>query len=556
MSTDPTLTAARLVAFMDIGTNSIRLLVVRIHPDHSTTVVTQLKQMVRLGEGEFTAQQALQPEAIDRAVAVVRHFARLARSYGAVDIIAVATAATREATNQREFVRRVRREAHLDVRVVSGPEEARLIYLGVASGAHLGDKQAFFIDIGGGSTEVIIGTQHQHHYLNSLRLGAIRLTTQFLPNEQGPIAPQQYARLQRYIQHHTVHAVRELRAHRIDLALGSSGTIENLADIALRMSARRRLQRNDVVSYKDLKQAIMKLGTLSLAERRQVPGINPERADIIIAGAAILDVLMRELALPAIQVSDRGLRDGLLADYLLRHGHTPLLDGMSVRERSVLQLGRACHFDAAHGCTTARLAQAVFHSARTAGLHTFGAWECELLAHAAMLHRIGTFLTYNDYQAHSAYFIRNANLLGFDQTEIAIIAATALYHRKAMPHAEHPEFAALDRRAQKIVLVLCVLLRLAESLDRSHAGLVQQACLSIQGASQAVLTLYSAADCQIEIWAVERHREAFRKVFGRSLDITVQPPALAPATLWAAETPAASYGPVAVALPAMPLHPA
>jgi exopolyphosphatase/guanosine-5'-triphosphate,3'-diphosphate pyrophosphatase len=173
-----------------------------------------------------------------------------------------------------------------------------------------------------------------------------------------------------------------------------------------------------------------------------------------------------------------------------------------------------------------------------------------------MLHRIGTFLTYNDYQAHSAYFIRNANLLGFDQTEIAIMAATALYHRKALPRADHPEFAALDKRAQKIVLVLCVLLRLAESLDRSHAGLVQQACLNVKGNSQAVLTMYSTADCQIEIWAVEKHREAFRKVFGRSLEITVLPPALAPATLWEAETPAVSYDPVADDLPAMPLHPA
>jgi exopolyphosphatase/guanosine-5'-triphosphate,3'-diphosphate pyrophosphatase len=173
-----------------------------------------------------------------------------------------------------------------------------------------------------------------------------------------------------------------------------------------------------------------------------------------------------------------------------------------------------------------------------------------------MLHRIGTFLAYNDYQAHSAYFIRNANLLGFDQTEIAIMAATALYHRKALPRAEHPEFAALDRRVQKIVMVLCLLLRLAESLDRSHAGLVHQACLSVKGLSQAVLTIYSTADCQIEIWAVEKHREAFRKVFGRSLEITVLPPVLAPATLWAEETPATSYDPVAGALPAMPLHPA
>ena len=167
--------AARTVAFMDIGTNSIRLLVVRIQPDYSSTVLTQLKQMVRLGDGAFRHQH-LQPDAIDRAVFVARQFAQLARTHGAETIITVATAATREAANQSDFARQLQQEAALDVRVVSGFEEARLIYLGVASGVHLGEQQAFFIDIGGGSTEVMIGTQHQHSYLGSLKLGALRLT--------------------------------------------------------------------------------------------------------------------------------------------------------------------------------------------------------------------------------------------------------------------------------------------------------------------------------------------------------------------------------------------
>src|SRR5262245_19320912 len=174
MTASSTTTDTRIVAFMDIGTNSIRLLLVQLHPNHSYTILTQLKEMVRLGEGEFTDQQ-LQPEAMDRAVLVVRQFATLARSYGADDIITVATAATREAENQHVFVQRLRQEARVDVRVVSGLEEARLIYLGVVSGVHLDERQAFFIDIGGGSTELIIGTQRQYHYLNSLKLGAVRL---------------------------------------------------------------------------------------------------------------------------------------------------------------------------------------------------------------------------------------------------------------------------------------------------------------------------------------------------------------------------------------------
>ena len=252
MNDAPTHTEASHVAFMDIGTNSIRLLLVRINPNHATNVLIQLKQTVRLGEGAFD-DQVLQPEAIDRAVAVSRQFASMIRSHGADDIIAVATAATREAKNQRAFVQRLQEAAQLDVRVVSGQEEARLIYLGVASGFHLEDKQAFFIDIGGGSTEVILGTQHHYHYLNSLRLGAIRLSAQFPTGAQGVVSPGKYSRIVRYVQRHAVHTLREIRTHDIDLAIGSSGTIENLADIAVRRFTKRRLQRDDVLTAAQLR---------------------------------------------------------------------------------------------------------------------------------------------------------------------------------------------------------------------------------------------------------------------------------------------------------------
>jgi exopolyphosphatase/guanosine-5'-triphosphate,3'-diphosphate pyrophosphatase len=505
---------------MDIGTNSIRLLVVQINPNHSYTVLTRLKEMVRLGEGEF-ATQLLQPQAIDRAVLVARQFAMLARVSGAGEIIAVATAATREAENQRVLLRRLRQEAQIDVHVVSGMEEARLIYLGVANGMHLHGQQAVFIDIGGGSTEVIVGTQHQHLYLNSLKLGAIRLTTRFLAKQQGPVPPRLYEQVRRYVRHHAVRTLRELRAHRIDMAIGSSGTIENLADIAARMVFKRPWQRDDPLTYPQLKQVVAFLGALSLEARRNVPGINPARADIIIAGAAILDTLMQELGLAEIRVTERGLRDGLLVDYLLKSGHAPLVEGMSVRARSVLQLGRTCRFHEAHAHTTARHALALFDSAREAKLHRLGPWERELLEYAALLHHIGAFLTYSNYQMHTYYLIRNADLLGFDQTEIAIIATTALYHRKVLPRKKHPEFAALTKEAQHVVRLLCVLLRLAESLDRSQAGSVQDARLCAVDGTRAVLSVYATQDCQVELWGVEDQVAAFEKVFGRHLDIKV-----------------------------------
>ena len=514
---------AHTVAFMDLGTNSIRLLLVRIQPNHAYTILTELRQIVRLGEGEF-AQQHLQPEAMARTVAVAKQFAEVARAHGAEEIVAVGNAATREAANQEEFLTRMQAEAQVEVRVISGLEEARLIYLGVAHGVHIGDRQAFFMDIGGGSTEVSIGSQQQHAYVGSVKLGAIRLAAQFLPETQEPVPMHTYNAIQQHVRHHAVRTLHELHAYRPELAFGSSGTIRNLADVAMRHFARRPLQHDDVLPYAHLQQVVAMLAALPLAERREVPGLNPERADIILAGAAVLDAFMQELGFTEIHVSDHGLREGLLVDYLLKHDDAALLAGLSVRARSVLQLGRACHFDETHARTTARLALALFDSASAIGLHQLGAWERELLEYTALLHHIGAFLTYTNYQEHAYYLIRHANLLGFDNKEIALMATTALYQRKALPRKRDAAFAALDAQTQELVPVLSVFLRLAKHLDRGHTGLVQHATLCALTGKQVALHIHAAHDCQVEIWEIHKRADVFHKVFGREFVTRVLPP--------------------------------
>jgi exopolyphosphatase/guanosine-5'-triphosphate,3'-diphosphate pyrophosphatase len=261
------------------------------------------------------------------------------------------------------------------------------------------------------------------------------------------------------------------------------------------------------------------LRALPLEERRQVSGLNPERADIIIAGGAILETLLRELGLAEIQVSNRGLRDGLLVDYLLRSGYAHLIEDVSVRERSVLQLGRLCNFDEAHGRAVSRLAMDLIDSARAAKLHTLGDNERELLHYAALLHDIGMFLSYHNHHAHSYYFIRNADLLGFNQEEIAVMATTVFFHRRTLPRKKHPEFGALEEGAQATVRVLSVLLRLAESLDRSHSNLIRQAHLREIDKRTISLDITATGDAQLELWGVRNHREAFETVFGRKLII-------------------------------------
>lgn len=522
MTAQFTFPSGRVVAFMDIGTNSIRLLLVRINPNQSYTVLSQQKEVVRLGEGEFV-DQYLQPEAMQRAALVCREFAEMARSYGAEQILAVATSATREAKNQKAFLRLLQREAELEVRMISGREEARLIYLGVSSGVHLGVDPALFIDIGGGSTEVIVGNQEQYHFLDSLKLGAIRLTSLFfLPNESEPVAPARYALIQQYVRNAAVRAIQNVREHDLKMAFGSAGTIENLADIAIYQAYNRRRNRDDVLTYDQLQEVVRLLCSLPLEERRKVPGINANRADIIIAGAAIIDSLMQELELDELRISDRSLRDGLLVDYLSQSEHAHLVVGKSVRERSVLQLGRACGFDEPHARTVGRLALALYDSARENELHNYGDAERELLEYSALLHDIGTFLSYNNHQAHTRYLIRNADLLGFDQTEIAIMANAGYFHRKSFPRRrKHPEYAALDKRSRRLVRLFAVLLRIAESLDRSHAGVVHDASLRALDKKNVVLAIFASQDCQLEIWGALNHKKAFKKAFGRRLQLEV-----------------------------------
>jgi exopolyphosphatase/guanosine-5'-triphosphate,3'-diphosphate pyrophosphatase len=446
-------------------------------------------------------------------------FAQTARSAGADEIVAVGTAAAREAENADVLLHRLKDEAGIELRVVSGQEEARLIYLGVASGMEIGDRQAFFIDIGGGSTETIVGNQNEHTYLHSHKLGAIRLSNLFLADSVGPVSSQEYETVRAYIRRSAASTLRELSAFPVDLAVGSSGTIESLAVVASRMKDS--ASDTTLLTYKDLQAAIRQLCSLSLEERRLVPGLTPMRADIVIGGAAILDVFMEELELPALRVSDRGLRDGLLVDYLQRHRQTDLFSELAPRERSVLQLGRTCRFNEAHALRTAELALSLFDSAAACGLHQMGAWEREMLEYAALLHHIGAFLTYSGYQRHSYYLISNADLLGFNQSEITLIALSVLHHRGSLPRKGSPELSALEPAEQEAMRYLSTFIRIAENLDRSQARNVTAARLAPAGPGRVALEVEAAHDPVVELSGVENQRETFEKVFSVSLAVEV-----------------------------------
>jgi exopolyphosphatase/guanosine-5'-triphosphate,3'-diphosphate pyrophosphatase len=522
MNQKPPVKDRRNAAFMDIGTTSIRMLIVGVTGDKSYSILSRQKEMVRLGDGEF-GDRMLRPEAMERAIVVCRRFSEMARAFDVDEIVAVATSATRDARNQGVFVSRLREEAGLDVRVVSGLEEARLIYLGVSRSVHIGDGQALFIDVGGGSTELIVGDNQEYSAIYSLQLGTVRLAGMFdLLGDPGPVSGARYKTIRRHVYNESIRVIQELRDADFKMVIGSSGTIETLVEIGCRVFDNRKRTRDDVLTRDRLKQVIVRLCELPLEERRKIPGMNPRRADIIVSGAAIVDGLMKSLALCEIRPSDSGLQHGLLVDYLASNKHDLHAKPYSVRERSVLRLGRACHFDEGHARQVAAIAESLFDAARGAGLHSLGDWERELLTYAALLHDIGMFVSVHDHEAHAHYLIRHSNLLGFDDTELAIVAAAAFFHKKRYPRKKYPEFAALDRRSGEIVRVLSMFLRLAESLDRTHTNAIERIGLAVEG-DTAVLEMYPRKDCQLEEWNVPQHAEDFHKTFGKKLVIVKRP---------------------------------
>lgn len=533
----------RILAAMDIGTNSVRLAVVEVEECGTWTTLASQKQVVRLGEDEFTKEvrskkktddeaprHRLTEQAIARGALVCARFAEVARGYGATEIIALATAATREAENGEEFVERVRHLAGLDVRVISGQEEARLIYLGVASGVELPPQQrALFMDIGGGSTELIVGDTQNYFFLDSLRVGAIRLTAEYVHDVSKPISQSTWATLQRHVRSMLVPAARAISEAGFSVMYGSSGTVQNLAEIVAKASSALNptSYRNYDLSLEDIQATAKRLCAMTIEQRRRIPGINPERADIIIGGSAILQTAMETLGAARIRISDRGLREGIIVDRLRRDPREEAAVSsadaeMGARLRSIRQLMRATRVDEPHAAHVAHLALSLFDQWKALGLHDYGRAR-ELLEYAALLHDAGFFVSHTDHQEHSYYVVRHSELLGFNDREVEIIASVALYHRKATPRRKHPNFARLNAKTQRLIRVLSCALRFAEALDRSHLMLVRDVrCERKSKPDRLVMTLEASSDAQLELWATEVNSTAFEKTFDLSLEIRIE----------------------------------
>ena len=503
------------LAAIDIGTNSIHLLVARTTAEGGFETIAREKEMVRLGSGPGDMKR-LDPDAIDRGVAALRRFRQVADISGA-SIRAVATSAVREAENRDEFVRRAREDAGIEVEVATGVEEARLIHLGVLQAVPVEGEQVLVIDIGGGSTEFVVGRGPEILEARSLKLGAIRLTSRFFGEE--PLTSSQVKQCRAYVRAYLAPVARDVLRHGFDVALGSSGTILSIAEMALarRGEAGRTMVSNASFTTKELSKVVATLVAAPTAKQRlKTPGLDSRRADIIVAGAILLEEAAKILGIEAMTVSDYALREGLLLDTLQRTSdslHDRLTD---IRSRSVRHLSELCPSELSHSERSAGLALELFDG--TSGLHGLEAEHREILQAAAMLANVGLVISHDRHHLHTYYVIRNAeHLRGFTEREVELIAQVARYHRKSAPKAKHEAYAALAPADQRVVQVLAGILRVAIALDRTHGHVVDDlTCLLTDHDLTVVLRVNG--DASLELYTAEERKALLET----ALDVRLQ----------------------------------
>lgn len=500
---------------LDIGSNSIHMVLAKLGRDRTFEILGRNKEMTRLGDGTLKTG-VLTREKIERGLEVVRQFIALARNRGAHRIIAFATAAIREASNGGEFLDRMQRETGVKASVVSGEEEARLIYVAVRHFADLSGRASLVLDVGGGSVEVIVGNDRALAFSRSLKLGVARLKDLFLP--KCPPSKGDHARLHHHLRETLASTLAEVRRHKPTRFVGTSGTLINLGAMISEERDHRPLTSATGFTYdeddlKDLHERLVKADEKEISE---IKGIDPDRRDLVLPGACLLLEVMRGTRLNELTLCDRGIRDGVILDYMARNAKKLEMEAAvpNVRLRSVLALLARCETSEKHARQTARIARLLFDQLPLQrDLHPAAK---ELLEYAAILHDIGYHIGYEAHHRHGWYLIKNCELAGFAPEELDVIAAVVRYHRKRPPRRRDPEVRDLTARERRTVEVLTAVLRVADSLDRSHFAVVEGVRVLVRP-RRVTIRLTARDDLAIELWAARQKVGMLEEVLGREV---------------------------------------
>jgi exopolyphosphatase/guanosine-5'-triphosphate,3'-diphosphate pyrophosphatase len=520
------------IAAIDIGTNSVHMIVVQVRPDLSFEVIDREKDMVRLGAGGLDGR-SLTPTAMSAALQTLSKFRRIAESHKVDEIVACATSATREADNGGDFIAEVDRQTGIRIRVISGTEEARLIHLAAGYGVDIGATTAVVVDIGGGSVEITLGPAKGMTLGKSFKVGVIRLTERFVKSD--PLSGGDERRLIKHINKEVGAHIDQIVGRGFSRVIGTSGTILSLGLMAATDGGDPPEDlRNLRVSAKALHRLRKHLVASDLDERLVTPAMDPRRADLSVAGSVLFDTIIRRLGADSFTLCDLALREGIVLDYIHRNSARirKVERYPDVRRRSIIELGERCGYWSDHAQQVARLSLNIFDQTRS--VHGMGDKEREWLEYGALLHDVGVHISYERHHRHSYYLIKNGDLRGFDPQEIEVIALIARYHRQATPKKSHEGYGDLKGPLRKTVKMLSAMVRLAEGLDRSHAQAL--AGLDLYPRSDDYLArLRATGDAELELWAANRHVAPLEAMLGKPVrfevinnDFTGQPAAAGP----------------------------
>jgi exopolyphosphatase/guanosine-5'-triphosphate,3'-diphosphate pyrophosphatase len=499
------------IAAIDLGSNSLHMLVAEVEGDGRFSVLDRAKVMVRLGRGKM---KRLSGPAMEATLAALASFKTLAERQRVTRFSAVATSAVREAANGGDFIQRVHDTVGLRVKVIPGREEARLIHLGVAHALDLRGEPTLIVDVGGGSVELILVEHTRPVVLESLKLGVVRLAHAYLGSD--PPRPGDLRKMDKHVKEALDPVLRRARNRGVRRIVGTSGTLLNVVEIVARArgEALRGRLNGARVATEEVEALLQRLRRADRASRLRIKGLDAKRVDSLLPGVVVLAHVLRALEAPAVHACTWALREGLLLDFIVKHrrGIEENERFLDVRRRSVQRFVRHLGREDAHSQHVTRLALRLFDQLhRRMGL---GAVEREWLEYAAVLHDVGHVIDHHDHHRHTHYLVTHGALLGFDPAEREIIGQTARYHRKGGPQGGDAEFRKLPRDARKTVRALSALLRVADGLDRSHYGVVRDVTARVRDGRITLSLATDGEDAAMEVWEAARRADLLRDVLG------------------------------------------
>jgi len=508
-------------AAIDIGSNSVRLKISRLHAGR-LKAIHEDREVTRLGAGVFSGG-LLAPESMSQTVQVLRRFNRAIQECGADSVRVVATAALRDARNSRAFVEWVRSTTGWTIEIVSGLEEARLIHLGIVSAGRFDAHSLLLVDLGGGSCELTLSRQGQLRDTVSLPLGAVRLTGEFLKHD--PPRKSELKRLQEFVAREITRIQDRIKAARVGAVIATSGTAAALVGAARHMArpSLTRPKKNRPATYATdemIRRLANQITRLTLDERRKIPGIGPRRAEIICAGAVAYAELLERCHLAGFRYSALGLRDGILAQMAADYDRSTR-SGRAIESERWESIKRAVeHYriDLHHALHVRDAALLLFSSLKS--VHQLPAEYREWLSAAAMLFEVGDYVNRNGHHRHTYYIIANSEILGYTPQQRRIIGCIARYLGKSRPTAGEGPMSALSPEERENVTKASILLRIARALNMGRSQSVGKVAVSARnGRVSMKLTPRGKASVDLEVWSIEKDRAYFREVFGRELSV-------------------------------------